>query len=212
MPRSASVLVAGLVTTAAILSGCSDGSRPSDATATSSTPASAASPTVSAEVAAARCQESSPRGPVDHTLEGFAFESGSATVSVTAPGQDARCYSYPRWGNADPAVPVDSLLFLFKGPGTDGVTIDMAVGDLTQRTKVVAKVAVSTGGTTYQGEGCSMDLTALSSAGVAGSFTCPTATEVFGNPLAPLDDAETEPSTSTPLPTASITGWFAVEP
>lgn len=212
MRRSASVLAAGVVTAAAVLAGCSDGSRPSDATASPSTTAVTVASPVNAEVESARCRESSPRGPVDHSLEGYAFDSGSATVSLTVPGQSARCYSYPRWGNADPAVPIDSLLFLFKSPGSDGVMIDMLVGDLTQRTKVIAKVAVAVGGTTYQGDNCAVDLSALSSAGVAGSFSCPTATAVFGNPLAPLDDPEPEPSTSAPLPTAAVSGWFTVEP
>ncbi|WP_020109840.1 hypothetical protein [Nocardia sp. 348MFTsu5.1] len=213
MRRSVAVLTAGIVSCAAALAGCGTAAEPSDdASAPPSTSSVAPTSTVSASVAQARCEESPPGGPVEHSLQDFAFGSGSATVSLALPGQDSHCYSYPRWGNLDPAVPIDSLLFLFKGPGSDGVTIEMLVGDLTQQTDVNARVTVAIDGTTYQGEGCSVELTALSSAGVSGAFSCPTTTAVFGNPFAPLDDPEPEPPTSAPLATATVSGWFTAAP
>ncbi|HEY9313073.1 hypothetical protein [Williamsia sp.] len=211
MHRSVAAPAAVIVICAAALAGCGDPAEPADQPA--STGSVAAPPAaVSAEVASSRCQESPPRGTVDHSLQDFAFHTGSATVSLTLPGQQAQCYNYPRWGNVDPAVPIDSLLFLFKGPGSDGVTIEMLVGDLTQSTRVNARVTVAVDGQTFQGQGCSTELRALSGAGVAGTFSCPTTTAVFGNPFAPLDDPEPEPTTSTPLPTAAVSGWFTVAP
>lgn len=188
---------------------CSDQSDPPDSAGMSSTSLTP-TPSIAANAAVpdSECRREPPNATIEHSLQGFAFTNGSATVSVTAPGSAPQCYSYQRWGNADPAVPIDSLLFLFKGPAADGVTIDMLVGDLTVQTRVNARVAVSFDGNTFQGDSCSMTITAMSSDGIAGKFTCPSATRVFGNPFAPLDDPEPEPSQSTPLPTVALSGWF----
>jgi hypothetical protein len=167
---------------------------------------------VSAKVSDDDCRMEPPAGPIDHSLQNFAFTDGVTRVAVTGLDSQTACYSYSRWGNADPSVPIDSLLFLFKGPGSDGMTIDMLVGDLTMLTTLNARVTVVVDGAPYQADTCVMTITALSSAAVAGTFTCPTAIEVFGNPFAPLDDPEPEPTQSTPLPTVSLSGWFSVAP
>lgn len=198
-----------VVTTGLALVSCSDQSNPPDSAGMSST---SLTPTPSiaanAEVPESECRREPPNAKIDHSLQGFSFANGSATVSVGGQGGASQCYSYQRWGNADPAVPLDSLLFLFKGPAADGVTIDMLVGDLTVATRVNARVAVSIEGSTFQGDSCSMTITALSNEGIAGKFTCPNATKVVGNPFAPLDDPETDPSPSSPLAKAALSGWF----
>ncbi len=207
--RDVTPIVALAIATGLALVSCSDQSDPPDSAGMSSTSLTP-TPSIAANAAVpeSECQREPPNATIEHSLQGFAFANGSAAVSVTAPGAATQCYSYRRWGNADPAVPLDSLLFMFKGPAADGVTIDMLVGDLTVQTLVNARVAVSFGGNTFQGDSCSMTITALSDDGVAGKFTCPTATRVFGNPFAPLDDPEPEPSQSSPLPTVALSGWF----
>lgn len=210
MNRLGAMRMAVAVTAGALVLGaCGDQSEPPESAGSSS---SDLAPTPSlapnAKVASTECGREPPGATIDHSLQDFAFGEGSATVLVTEPGGASNCYSYQRWGNADPAVPLDSLLFLFKGPAADGVTIDMLVGDLTVATRVNARVAIAQGDSTFQGDSCSMTITALSADGVAGKFTCPTATRVFGNPFAPLDDAEPEPSQSAPLPTVGLSGWF----
>jgi hypothetical protein len=208
MQRHGLLRVATAVVVAALaLGACSDQSDPPD-TAKVSSSDPAPTPAPNAKVATSECGREPPNATIDHSLQDFTFGKGSATVLVSGATGQADCYSYQRWGNADPAVPLDSLLFLFKGPTADGVTIDMLVGDLTVATRVNARVAIAQGDTTFQGDSCSMTITALSSSGVAGKFTCPTATRVFGNPFAPLDDAEPEPSQSEPLPTVALSGWF----
>ncbi|WP_207843325.1 hypothetical protein [Williamsia soli] len=196
---------------ALVLGACGDRSEPPESAGASSSdlaPTPSAAP--NAKVASSECGREPPSAAIDHGLQDFAFGKGSATVLVSGAAGHADCYSFGRWGNADPAVPLDSLLFLFKGPAADGVTIDMLVGDLTVATRVNARVAVALDDNTFQGDSCSMTITALSAEGVAGKFICPTATRVFGNPFAPLDDAEPEPSQSAPLPTVALSGWFTV--
>jgi hypothetical protein len=173
-------------------------------------PPVAAPPT--AKVADDQCRIEPPAGPIDHSLQDLSFVTGHAAVAVTGAGVDQGCYRFARWGNADPAVPLDSLLFLFKDSGSDGVTIDMRVGDLTTLTTLNARITVVVDGTAFSADTCAMTLTALSATSVAGEFSCPTATHVFGNPFAPLDDTEPEPTQSSPLPTVAVSGWFAVAP
>lgn len=203
-------VTAVVVATGLALASCSDQSNPPDSTRMSSTsltpmPAMAAN----AEVPESECRREPPNAKIDHSLQGFSFTNGSATVSVGGLGGASHCYRYQRWGNADPAVPLDSLLFLFKGPAADGVTIDMLVGDLTAQTRVNARVAVSIEGSTFQGDRCGTTITALSNEGIAGKFTCPNATKIFGNPFAPLDDPETVPSPSSSPEKVALSGWFA---
>lgn len=195
---------------ALVTAGCSDQSNTSEEPASSSRVA----PTVpqNARVADHQCRLEPPAGPIDHSLQNLSFATGQATVAVTGAGPQQGCYRFARWGNADPAVPIDSLLFVFRDEGSDGVTLDMLVGDLTIRTALNARVTVVVDGTAYGADTCATTVTALSSTVVAGEFTCPTATRVFGNPFAPLDDTEPESGPSSPLPTVSVSGWFTVAP
>lgn len=195
---------------ALVTAGCSGESNTSEEPVSSSTVA----PTVpqNARVANGQCRLEPPTGPIDHSLQNLSFTTGQATVAITGAEPQQGCYRFARWGNADPAVPIDSLLFLFKDDGSDGVTIDMLVGDLTTRTALNARVMIVVDGTAYGADTCATTVTALSGTGVAGEFNCPTATRVFGNPFAPLDDTEPEPSQSSPLPTVAVSGWFTVAP
>ena len=195
---------------ALVTAGCSGQSDPAEKPPSSSTVAPAVPQ--SSRVADDQCRSDPPAGPIDHSLQDFSFATGQATVAITGAAPQQGCHRFARWGNADPAVPVDSLLFLFKDAGSDGVTIDMLVGDLTTRTALNARVTVVVDGTAYGADTCATTVTALSSAAVAGQFNCPNATRVFGNPFAPLDDTEPEPSQSSPLPTVAVSGWFAVAP
>jgi hypothetical protein len=212
--RSATIVSCLLsIACALALVACSDEPAPQNGSGSTLSGSSAAtSKPVSATVPDEECGKEPPAGPVDHSLQDFAFTDGVARVSVTEPGSPPTCYSYLRWGNADPSVAIDSQLYLFKSVGSDGLTIDMLVGDLTLVTTLNARITVVFDGAPYQSDSCAMTITALSSAGVAGEFTCPTAIRVFGNPFAPLDDLEPEPIQSTPLPTVTMSGWFSVAP
>lgn len=197
---------------ALLTAGCGGQSNSSEDPVSSSTVAPTPTAPQNARVADDQCRSTPPTGPIDHSLQNLSFTTGQATVAITGAEPQQGCYRFARWGNADPAVPIDSLLFLFKDEGSDGVTIDMLVGDLTTRTALNARITVVVDGTAYGADTCATTVTALSSTAVAGEFNCPTATRVFGNPFAPLDDTEPEPSQSSPLPTVAVSGWFTVAP
>lgn len=145
----------------------------------------------------------------------------SSSASSGAPG--SRCYGFSRWGNADPSVPPDSLLFAFKGSSSDGARISFFVGDLTRAPRrapmpaIAAEVGVSIDGDYYQSAQCTLQLTAMSAQRGAGYFHCPGAVEASANPFAPSDDvpydsdASPAPTTSAPR-TAMLSGWFTVTP
>ena len=57
----------------------------------------------------------------------------AASASPTAQQMSSApaCYEFARWGEPTPDVPPESLLFVFKGDGTDGAQIEFPVGALT---------------------------------------------------------------------------------
>ncbi|NMO00656.1 hypothetical protein HH308_05430 [Gordonia sp. TBRC 11910] len=167
--------------------------------------------------------------------------SAAATSSSAAPAAPAsQCFGYRRWGNSDPSVPPDSLLFAFKGDGSGGAQVSFFVGDLTGGgpppaggvrhvvpalvAPINAQVGVSANGTYYQATQCSLKITAMSSTRAAAFFQCPTATTSKANPFDPSDDVsydsdETAASSAVPgapqapseTPrTALLSGWFSV--
>lgn len=153
--------------------------------------------------------------------------STPATSTPAVPA--AQCFAFSRWGNTDPSVPPDSLLFTFKdAAGGDGAQVSFFVGDLTGGalppadgarrvvpalvTPINAQVGVSAKGTYYHATQCSLKLTAISSARTSGFFQCPTATSSDANPFAPSDDVSydsDDPAVSsapgTPPPTTTTT-------
>lgn len=233
------------------------------ACATESTPApvsSSAVPATSARLDPAECDTSPPTGAIDRSAHDLAFRTGEMRIAVRStlrptppPGGPARpstpasagdrqCFAFDKWGNADPGVPPDSLLFVFKGPGSDGAQIEFLVGELTGgvlppigdvrptvrplTTPINAQVGVSVGGMYYQGSNCALTVTAMSSQRGAGSFSCAVATRVAADPFAPNDDGPfdaDESSTAAAAPTSpaeqvgppssvGLSGWFEVAP
>lgn len=155
----------------------------------------------------------------------------STVPSTSAAVPATRCFAFSRWGNTDPSVPPDSLLFAFKdAAGRDGAQVSFFVGDLTGGAlppadgarRVVpplvapinAQVGVSAMGTYYHATQCSLKLTAISSARTSGFFQCPTATSTDANPFAPSDDVSYDsddpavsstPGAPPPTPTSTTT-------
>ncbi|GAB19418.1 hypothetical protein GOEFS_084_00040 [Gordonia effusa NBRC 100432] len=162
----------------------------------------------------------------------------SSTTSTAPAAPKSQCFGFARWGNSDPSVPPDSLLFSFKGPSGLGAQVSFFVGDLTGGSPppaggakrivpplvspINAQVGVSVNGKYYQATQCSLKITAMASARAAGFFQCPTATTSEANPFVPSDDVAYDSDESTPPPgsatppttttpqTASLSGWFNV--
>ncbi|MFW0791247.1 hypothetical protein [Gordonia sp. CPCC 205333] len=145
--------------------------------------------------------------------------TSSPTPSSTPAAPKSQCFGFSRWGNGDPSVPPDSLLFSFKGPDDVGAQVSFFVGDLTGGspppaggakrvvpplvTPINAQVGLSVDGKYFQATQCSLKITAMSSARAAGFFQCPTATTSEANPFEPSDDVaydSDESMTTTPAP------------
>ncbi|RPA10321.1 hypothetical protein [Gordonia sp. OPL2] len=240
MHRSPGRVLASAVALVAVtgLAACSS----SEPDASSSSPASSAPPTESARLDAAQCRDEPSQGRIDRTAHGLTFRTGEMRVAVgsgmstardnpggiptsTSADDDSACFGFTKWGNPSPEVPPDSLLFVFRGPGTDGAQIEFLVGELTggvlppigsvrptvgPLTKPInATVGVSVAGSYYQAGTCALKISSMSTDRASGTFTCPTATRTDANPLAPdddvpydADDSSTE-STSPSGPSAS---------
>ena len=124
------------------------------------------------------------------------------------------CYEFARWGEPTPDVPPDSLLFVFKGDGTDGAQIEFPVGALTGEhlpptdgprppvgplnTPITATVGLSEKGTYRSSTTCKLTLTAMSSKRAAGSFDCPETIVAEQNPLDPNDDVPVDDDSAAP--------------
>ncbi|WP_238423300.1 hypothetical protein [Gordonia sp. 'Campus'] len=230
---------------AALVVACGTDGGPSTPS-TSSTPPPTAQP-----VDPANCTEKPPQGDIDRSGQGFLFQDGSIDIAVTRPSDTSgrgpgagvtptdatTCYEFERWGPAQPDVPPDSLLFVFKDAGAGGAQIEFLISELTggllppvggarptvgPLTKPVnAQIGVSVDGVYHHSSTCQLSVTAMSDQLAAGSFSCPTATRVDANPLAPDDDVSydiDESSTKKPAPTSgptagvSLSGWFELRP
>ncbi|WP_245551896.1 hypothetical protein [Gordonia aichiensis] len=252
--RTGVVAIAAAALTSTIAA-CSDSTSATRAAQSSSAVAAASAPQDPA-----RCTEKPPSGTIDRQGFDLSFTrgqiliaSGQTTASPSAqegrtalPATSAAqqmssapaCYEFARWGQPKPDVPPDTLLFVFKGDGTDGAQIEFPVGELTGEhlpptdgprppvgpltAPITASVGLSERGMYRSSSACRLTVTAMSSKRAAGSFECPESVASAQNPLAPDDDVpfddEGTTSTGTPAPdTASqrpvrLTGWFDLRP
>ncbi|SDU55968.1 hypothetical protein SAMN04488548_1342145 [Gordonia westfalica] len=239
--------LAAVAAAALLLSGCAGDPTPAPVS-TSTAPTPAARP-----IDPAKCAEKPPRGSVDRGGHGLDFRSGDIRIAITEPAgtttglpaagsgatsDDATsCYEFTRWGPSRPDVPPDSLLFVFKGTGTDGAQIEFPISELTGGTvppagggprptagpltkPINAQVGVSVDGVYHQSSACQLSISGMSGKLAAGSFTCPEASRVEANPFAPDDDvaydadeksASPQPDAGTP-PTVVLSGRFQLTP
>lgn len=215
-----------------------------DAPATSSPSAAPIPP--AQPIDSASCRQAPPKGEIDRSGQRLAFRSGNIKIAIgsttgsqrNAPGGpgtgDVRCYEFTRWGPEKPDVPPDSLLFVFKGNGTDGAQIEFLVSELTGGNlppignsagtragpldkPLNAQIGVSVGGIYHQSPACQLTVTGMSDDLAAGSFSCPAAAREDANPFAPSDDVPFDADeTSTPGPasskTVTVSGWFQLTP
>ncbi|MDL9938207.1 hypothetical protein QSJ18_15755 [Gordonia sp. ABSL1-1] len=227
---------------ALVVAGCGTAATSDRSPSTSVT----ASPTAASPITAAGCVQTPPSGPVDRMGHDLAFTTGFIRIAVSpsapqpalvpppapvpAPAPEpspapvpsaaepTRCYDFTRWGPPNPAVPPDSLLFVFKGPGVDGAQLEFLVGELTGgalppigrprprvgplTAPINAQVGISVAGTYHHSTACRLTLTAMSAERAAGHFICDAAVESDANPLGPQDDtpydADDESATPTP--------------
>ncbi|MEO9330477.1 hypothetical protein [Gordonia aurantiaca] len=240
--------LASMSAVAVLATGCGGGDTPSNAASSSATSTPASAPIDPEE-----CTRKPPQGHVDRSGQNLRFSSGGIRIAISdappppgspggtatpQPGTEARCYEFGRWGPPQPDVPPDSLLFVFKGTGTDGAQIEFVISELTggivppagggprptagPLTKPInAQIGVSVNGVYHHSPACQLAVTAMSGQLAAGSFTCPTATRVDANPFAPDDDVpfDVDESSTTPQPdpgartgTVLLTGWFELRP
>lgn len=246
--RTSGVGALAAVSAAALLmSGCASNPAPAP-TSTSTAPTPTAHP-----IDPAKCAEKPPQGKVDRGGHGLTFRSGDIRIAITepapttsglpaagsAPSADnaTSCYEFKRWGPEQPDVPPDSLLFVFKGIGTDGAQIEFPVSELTGGTvppagggprptagpltkPINAQIGISVDGVYHQSSACQLSITGMTGKLAAGSFTCPEASRVDANPFAPDDDVaydadesstSPEPDAGTP-PTVVLSGRFQLTP
>ncbi|WP_245555646.1 hypothetical protein [Gordonia soli] len=242
--------VVGALAASVVVIACACGAVTEGPTPASST---SAAPTTSQRLNSDQCRETPPKGQIDRSGSELRFHKGSIRVALDRirPAADAPqanqanrtsvdttdCLGFPRWGSPAPDVPPDTLLFVFKGPGTDGAQIEFNVGDLTGGVlppvgpvrptvgpldkPIGATIGASVDGAYYQASRCSLSISAMSKKKAAASFTCPATTRSDSNPLAPDDDVShddpTESSTATgtstgPTTKVVLSGWFSVEP
>lgn len=135
-------------------------------------------------------------------------------------------------------MPPDSLLFVFKDAGTGGAQIEFLISELTGgllppvgatrptvgplTRPINAQIGVSINGVYHHSSACQLSVTGMSGELAAGSFTCPAATRVDANPLAPDDDVphDLDESSTTKRPdaegnstdTVALSGWFQLTP
>lgn len=207
----------------------------------------------------ARCTEKPPSGTIDRQGFDLSFTrgqiliaSGRTTAPSAQPGQPPlpttsaaqqmssapACYEFARWGQPKPDVPPDTLLFVFKGEGTDGAQIEFPVGELTGEhlpptdgprppvgpltTPITASVGLSERGMYRSSSACRLTVTAMSSKRAAGSFECAESTVAEQNPLAPDDEVADDDTAVATAPGATPTaeqgapvklaGWFDLRP
>ena len=150
--------------------------------------------------------------------DGQVVAPASPTAQQMSPAPT--CYEFGRWGEPTPDVPPDSLLFVFKGDGTEGAQIEFPVGALTGEhlpptdgprppvgpltTSITATIGLSEKGTYRSSTACRLTLTAMSSKRAAGSFDCPETIVSEQNPLDPNDDVPVDDDSAAPAaaPTA----------
>ncbi|MFC9981549.1 hypothetical protein [Gordonia sp. NPDC127522] len=220
---------------------------PPQSTPTTSAPAPTARP-----VDSTLCTEKPPQGNVDRSGQNFEFRHGNIKIAVAntpadsrrgpavgaTPADEPNCYEFDRWGPARPDVPPDSLLFVFKDAGTGGAQIEFLISELTGgllppvgatrptvgplTRPINAQIGVSINGAYHHSSACQLSVSGMSGSLAAGSFTCPTATRVEANPLAPDDDVryDLDESSTTKQPdsdgnstdSVSLSGWFQLTP
>ncbi|MGC5255107.1 hypothetical protein ACPXCG_02045 [Gordonia sp. DT218] len=224
------------VAAVSVIAACGTGDSQDPPASSSSAPPG---PTASAHLDAAECRETPDTGRIDRTGADLDFRSGAIRVAIGGspvadrdnPGgvpasavvgdDDTACFGFSRWGNARPEVPPDTLLFVFKGPGTDGAQVEFLASDLTggvlppigdTRPKVGplskainAAIGVSVNGTYYHSTSCPLKITAMSSRRAAAAFTCQRAAQSEANPFAPDDDVTYDTDESTPTSPSSPT-------
>ncbi|MFT4396074.1 hypothetical protein ACLTEW_14165 [Gordonia lacunae] len=243
-PVRAAVLMGAAVS--ALIAACGSDTPP-QSTTTTSTPTPTARP-----VDSAICAEKPPQGSVDRSGQNFEFRHGNIKVAVTkTPADSGRgpaagptrtadpsCYEFDRWGPIRPDVPPDSLLFVFKDAGAGGAQIEFLISELTGgllppvgatrptvgplTRPINAQIGVSINGVYHHSAACQLSVSGMSGTLAAGSFTCPTATRVDANPLAPDDDVpyDLDESSTTKQPDAegnstdsvALSGWFQLTP
>ncbi|MHC3004736.1 hypothetical protein [Gordonia sp. GN26] len=246
--RTSGVGAVSAVSAAALLmSGCAANPAPAP-TSTSTAPTPTARP-----IDSAKCAEKPPQGKVDRGGHGLTFRSGEIRIAIIepaapttglpaagsskSPDEATSCYEFKRWGPEQPDVPPDSLLFVFKGIGTDGAQIEFPISELTGGTvppagggprptagpltkPINAQIGVSVDGVYHQSSACQLSITGMSGKLAAGSFTCPDASRVDANPFAPDDDVayDTDESSTSPKPDAGtpptvvLSGRFQLRP
>ncbi|WP_232719268.1 hypothetical protein [Gordonia metallireducens] len=246
--RTSGVGAVSAVSAAALLmSGCAANPAPAP-TSTSTAPTPTARP-----IDSAKCAEKPPQGKVDRGGHGLTFRSGEIRIAIIepaapttglpaagsskSPDEATSCYEFKRWGPEQPDVPPDSLLFVFKGIGTDGAQIEFPISELTGGTvppagggprptagpltkPINAQIGVSVDGVYHQSSACQLSITGMSGKLAAGSFTCPEASRVDANPFAPDDDVayDTDESSTSPKPDAGtpptvvLSGRFQLRP
>ncbi|MFE0749720.1 hypothetical protein [Gordonia sp. NPDC058843] len=243
-PARAAVLLCATVSVLVAACGSDGPPRP---TPTTSTPTPTARP-----VDPAACTEKPPEGSVDRSGQNFEFHHGNIRVAVVnTPAQSGRgpaagatradeptCYEFDRWGPARPDVPPDSLLFVFKDAGAGGAQIEFLISELTGgllppvgatrptvgplTRPINAQIGVSVNGVYHHSSACQLSVSGMSGKLAAGTFTCPTATRLDANPLAPDDDVPYDlDESSTPGPpdgagtstnSVALSGWFQLTP
>lgn len=218
----------------AVATGCASAttgtSRPPARVNTSSAPTSTSPTRTDDRVADERCTDKPPTGQLTQAPGGILFRTGRVFVDVArlapaaAPGNVADpdpdtddtsgdgCHAFPKWGNDDPLVPPDSALFVFKSAGTNGVQIEAPIAELVLRRDVTAQIGVVAEGRYFQAISCALTMSSFTEDTAAGSFTCPNAVLVQGNPFRPddaIDPTDQLPEPQAPLPPIGIPGTVA---
>ncbi|MGJ0119344.1 hypothetical protein ACQ7HM_09080 [Williamsia sp. MIQD14] len=225
----------GVVACGAQTSGITAGDRPDASAATSAA-------RVDARVDDAECDAAPPTGAVTRAPGGLVFSRGEVRARVQriatpvipeVVGTDG-CFSFPRWGNRDVVVPLDSALFVFADSNADGVIVEVSLADLVSRSEMTGQVTVVTDGDVFASTTCPVQMSSVNEARTAGSFRCASAESVQANPFAPDDAVDTAdrlpesptptipgpvipspppaaPTTTSPTPAAALSGWFVLD-
>ncbi|WP_045821976.1 hypothetical protein [Williamsia herbipolensis] len=234
-------ILGGIVACGTQTSGITAGDRPGSTTASSTA-------RVDARVDDSDCDAAPPTGAVTRAPGGLVFSRGEARARVQRipapiaperrPGESDPddvssadgCFSFPRWGNRDVVVPLDSALFVFADSSADGVIVEVSLADLVSRTDLTGQVTVVSDGDVFASATCPVQMSSVNEARTAGRFRCPSAESVQTNPFAPDDSidsadrlpesptpvipgpsAPSPPTTTTPAPAAVLSGWFVLD-